>query len=236
MFNEGPRILVLQNSHVEHLGILQESLRHGRIMFDPVQVFCGEVPPDSLDIYAGLIVLGGPQSVYEEEKYPYLRLEKQVVRVALEREMPILGICLGSQILAEALGATVRPGKSFELGWREVTLSSQARLDRIFQAMPPAFVPLHWHGDIYDVPLGAVLLGTSQQTPVQGFAWKGRCYGILFHLEMMEEQIAEMIGEFPSDLMRASVTSTELLSNISDQVRGLKSIANEFFDKWCSLL
>lgn len=114
------------------------------------------------------VVLGGPVGVGDTESYPYLKTELDLVRMRLESRQPLLGVCLGAQMMAHALGSRVYPGKAREIGWGTVSLTGDGRLSplRYLEGVPV----LHWHGDTFDVPSGARLLASTEVTPHQAFA------------------------------------------------------------------
>ncbi len=153
--SRGRSVLVLQHSPVEGLGSFAEVLRERRIGVCLIDAD-SSLPCDALDGAGGVIVLGGPMGVNDGALFPRLIAERELLSRALRRRTPILGLCLGSQLLAAALGAPVRRGPRKELGWYEVTLESGALGDRLFSALPSAFTALHWHGDIFDLPRGAL--------------------------------------------------------------------------------
>jgi GMP synthase-like glutamine amidotransferase len=200
MTHNAKRILVIQHAPDEHLGRIGDVLRNEGVAYDTLRPDLGEAVPAALNSYSGLIILGGPQSVYEEDKYPFLKLEKQLTHDAVTKNRPIFGVCLGSQILAEVLGSRVYAGQSFEAGWKRVILASEIKYDGVLGQLPSVITPLHWHGDVYDLPRGAVPVGSSDATPVQGFAWQERFYGVLFHIEVTLAQVAAMSAAFPEDL------------------------------------
>lgn len=130
-----------------------------------------------------LVVLGGPVGVYDQEDYPFLKDEIDVVRARLLAGRPVLGICLGAQIMAVALGAQVYPGRNGkELGWSALSLT-EAGMRSPLAALAPGQPVLHWHGDTFDLPEGAVLLAGSRRYPHQAFAWGGHALALQFHVE-----------------------------------------------------
>lgn len=135
------------------------------------------LPPH--DEIAGAVVMGGPMNVDEIERYPALATEREWLAEAMEREMPVLGICLGAQLLARALGAEVRPGES-ELGFAPVEISASD--DPLLGGLAPTTEVLHWHGDCFDLPGGAQHLASSELTACQAFR-VGNVWGVLFHPE-----------------------------------------------------
>ena len=129
-----------------------------------------------------LVVLGGPIGVYEDKAYPFIRDELKLLRTRLDAGRAVLGICLGCQLLAQALGGKVYPGRHKEIGWAPLTLTA-AGLDGPLAALADGTPVLHWHGDTFDLPVGAVLLASTNAYPHQAFAW-GQCVlGLQFHLE-----------------------------------------------------
>lgn len=152
-----------------------------------------------------LAVLGGPMGVYEQKQHPHLVDELRLVERALAAGRPVLGICLGSQLLATALGAAVRPSGGLELGWLPVDVAPAGA--RWFG--DEELVALHWHGDVFDPPSGAVPLASSAATACQAFA-HGRALGLLFHLEADVDQVRAMAAAFPDDLRRVGLAAEEL--------------------------
>ena len=230
------RVLVLQHAEPEHLGRIAAALTHEHVEYGYLRPDLGQVVPSSLDGYGGLVVMGGPQSVYEEDQFPYLKAEKTLVRHAVVTNRPVLGVCLGSQILAEVLGSRVRPGGTFEVGWKNVTLSTEATDDPILGHLSKVITPLNWHGDVYDLPPDARLIGSSELTPVQGFASKGRFYGLLFHLETTIEQLTAMVEVFPDDVRRGGMTPSTLIEEAPSRLEALRETGFEVFRRWAALV
>jgi GMP synthase (glutamine-hydrolysing) len=157
----------------------------------------GEALPDHAGV-AGALVMGGPMNVDEVERHPALATEREWLAEAVAREMPLLGICLGAQLLARALGATVRPGEGPEIGFAPVEIHDPD--DPVVGPLAPRADVLHWHGDVFDLPPGATPLASSARTPLQVFR-HGNAWGVLFHPEadtaLVEAWLAEpqMRGE-----------------------------------------
>ena len=129
-----------------------------------------------------LVVLGGPIGVYEDEAYPFIRDELAILRARLDAGRAVLGICLGCQMLARALGGAVYPGGHKEIGWGPLTLTEAGHASPL-AALADGTPVLHWHGDTFDLPAGATLLASTDLYPHQAFAWGQRTLGLQFHLE-----------------------------------------------------
>jgi GMP synthase-like glutamine amidotransferase len=132
----------------------------------------------------GLIVMGGPMGVYEAERYFFLQDEMKLIAEIVRRGQPVLGICLGAQLLAGALGAPIYPGPAQEIGFGTVELTANAREDSIFAALPDPLPVFHWHGDTFGLPEGAVLLAKNANYERQAFRIGRNAYGLQFHVEL----------------------------------------------------
>lgn len=144
-----------------------------------VKPFAGQGLPGH-DEVAGAVVMGGPMNVDEVERFPALVAEREWLAEATRRRIPVLGVCLGAQLLARALGAEVRPGEGPEIGFAPVEVSDPD--DPVLGGLAPSTDVLHWHGDVFDLPDGAQLLASSAQTECQAFR-AGNAWGVLFHPE-----------------------------------------------------
>jgi GMP synthase (glutamine-hydrolysing) len=169
----------------------------GSLEVHTVKPLAGQQLPDH-DEVAGAVVMGGPMNVDEVDRHPELATEREWLAEALRRDVPLLGICLGAQLLARALGVEVRPGKGPELGFAPVEVEDPD--DPILGALAPSTTVLHWHGDVFDLPEGAQCLARSERTGVQAFR-HGNAWGVLFHPEadfaLLEAWLAvpEMVRE-----------------------------------------
>ncbi len=216
--------------------MIADALKRAFIVPDYIRSFDGQPVPKQIGDSAGLIVVGGPQSVYEQDKFPFLRDEILLIEDALRRELPVLGVCLGSQLLAATLGANVYPGRKKEIGWHRVTLSSLAASDGLFNGEPSSLTAFHWHGDIFDLPRGATLLASSALTANQAFRYGKNAYGLLFHLEVALPQVMIMVETFADELQSAGLNGAAIKLNAHTHLSALQKIGQEVFARWVALL
>src|SRR5262249_38707080 len=157
-----PTVLVVQHVACETLGSIEPCLQEAGLTARYIRVQDGDKVPASLGEACGLIVLGGPMSVYDYGQLTHLMQEMRLIGSALAAHRPVLGICLGSQLLAHVLGGKVYPGRQKEIGWHCVKLTDAALLDPLWERAPADFQAFHWHGDIFDLPASAVPLASSE--------------------------------------------------------------------------
>jgi len=184
-----------------------------------------DVIPDNLHRYAGIIILGGPMAVYDN--LPFLLQEQSLIKSAISKNLPTLGICLGSQLIAQAAGGRVYKGKKKEIGWREVSLTPAGRKD-IFRGISSGKQPkvFQWHGDTYDLPSGAQVLAKTDLYP-QAFS-VGSAIGIQFHLEVTKEMIALWMKEYREEIRIEDLKREEILP-MSGDIENLTSMCAQVY-------
>lgn len=229
-------ILVLQHIGCETIGKIEEALKAAGLEARVIYSAEGQTVPREMGEAAGLIVMGGPMSVYEEERYPFLRDEMRLIEKAVEEEKPVLGICLGSQMLAAALGAQVSKGPQKEIGWYPVRLTPSASEDALLHGVPEWFMGFHWHGDRFNLPVGATPLASSEITPIQAFRYGKNAYGFLFHMEVTDPMIREWVRAFNAELEGIRLDGKSILAGISEHLSPLHTVGKKVFGRWVSLV
>lgn len=191
------RVLVLQHIDVEHPGSFRDFMATDGIDWDPVELDAGEpIPP--LDGYAAMLVMGGPMNVWDQGEHPWLVAEKRAIaRWVGELGRPFLGVCLGHQLLADALGGRVQRMAAPEVGLAPVTLTAAAADDPLLAGLASPFEALHWHGcEVSALPADAVVLAGNGACPIQAMRVGRRAWGIQFHVEVTPDTVPEW-GRIP---------------------------------------
>lgn len=186
------KILVLQHVDVEHPGIFRDFFKADGLDWDTVELDAGDALPD-VSAYDLMVVMGGPQDVWQEEKYPWLVVEKAAIRkFVVDLGRPYLGICLGHQLLAAAIGGDVALGKTPEVGILTVKQTQAGQDDPIFRGITDPLDVLQWHGaEVVRLPDEAHVLAASDACRVQAFRYRDRAYGFQFHVEITEQTVSD---------------------------------------------
>lgn len=222
---------ILQHVPFEGPGSILSWLRGAGYDITSTRFFeSAELPdPDDIDF---LVVLGGPMGANDQDDYPWLEEEMRLVRHVAEREMPVLGVCLGAQLIAGALGAAVYPNGHKEIGWFPVRGIPPTR-ESVFR-FPATMDVLHWHGDTFDLPRGAARLAESEACPNQAFQVGRTVMGIQFHLEVTPESARTLVSSCRDELIPSPYVQTE------DQILAAEprqyDVINEIMDEVLSFL
>lgn len=230
-----PTVFVLQHAACESLGMIGSALTASGLNWRGFHAQEGDLVPPEIGTAAGLVVLGGSMGVHDQEQYPFLEEELRLITQAVAQKVPILGVCLGAQLLAFALGAAVRRNDKQEIGWHPVFQTAEAAEDPLWRDVPATWTGFHWHEDIFEAPPGAVLLASSTLTPCQAFCFGSFAYGFQFHLEVTEAIIRDWTAEFAEDLAGAGLSAAPILSRIPKDLPPMQTIAREVFGRWAAL-
>ena len=193
------RVQVFQHVPFEALGAIEPWLAARGAKIGWTRFFADPRIP-ALDSYDWLIVMGGPMSVNDEAALPWLRDEKRAIAAAIDAGKTVLGVCLGAQLIANALGAKVTPGREREIGWFPIERVADPVTHPIARALPARAEVFHWHGETFELPHGALHLARSEACEVQAFVLGPRVVGLQFHLETTSESVAALVRHCPEDL------------------------------------
>ena len=228
-------VLVVQHVPQEPPGAIADALTAAGVSLRLVRPYAGDRVPTELGDARGLVVMGGPMGVYEADRHPFLQGELRLIEAALRADVPLLGVCLGSQLLAAGLGAPVRPSGRQEIGWHEVRLSQAAGTDELWKGVAPDFMAYHWHGDFFELPDGAVSLASSALTTHQAFR-SGRAWGLLFHMEVSRTIVQGMVAAFGEELSRHKIDGQAILAGLDSHLPTLERIGKRVFERWAGMV
>ncbi len=233
----GERYLVFQHVDVEHPGIFRDFMRAEDISWETVELDQGDSIPD-IGAYGALIAMGGPMDVWEEDDYPWLREEKNAIRHAVTvLELPFLGVCLGHQLLADALGGQVGKARQSEIGLMDVALTAAGSESPYFQDMPQAFPSLQWHSaEVLDPPEEAAVLATSPACAVQALSVGKHAFSFQFHVEIIDTTV-DAWGAIPAyrNALEANLGPTGLddfRDATAAHMQGFNRHARTLWDNW----
>ncbi len=225
------KILVVKHAENEGPGSIADFFRNSAWELQTVDLFRGEPLDPALDQVAAVVVMGGPMNVYEEDKYPFLKEENVFIKKVVEQEIPYLGICLGSQLLAKACGAAVIKSPEKEVGWFNVSLTLEAAHDPLLQGVEGPLEVFQWHEDTFTIPEGGILLATAEICKNQAFRCGKNAYGLQFHVEVTSDMIWSWVKGDES--LRNSV---ELLMGAYQRKDILNLQAQKLYSNFSSLL
>ncbi|MEH1840124.1 MAG: type 1 glutamine amidotransferase [Nostoc sp.] len=194
------RIHYLQHVPFEGLASIEHWLTKKDYILSVTKFYNGDSLPSVNDL-DWLIVMGGPMNIYEDDKYPWLTLEKHFIQEAIKKNKIVIGICLGSQLIANVLGSKVYKGQEKEIGWYPIQVTTEAQSYAVFASLPASLTVFHWHGDTFDLPLGAVRLASSEVCANQAFIYEDRVLGLQFHLESTQDSVRQIIENCASELV-----------------------------------
>jgi GMP synthase (glutamine-hydrolysing) len=231
-----PKILVFQHVPYEPLGTLDPLLKEAGFRIRYVNFGRNPEHAPALERYAALIVLGGPMNADQIDSYPNLLAEVEIIRDALDRDMSVLGICLGAQLLAKALGGTVSRNQRREIGWCHVDLTDAGRSDPVLAAFSERQRVFQWHEDGIALPEGVARLASSPESPVQAFRVGEHAYGFQFHLEVDETLIERWLTVPENQAILAAemgrVDPEQIRRQATENIADLKALSRATFSTW----
>ncbi len=231
-----PKVLVFQHVPYEPLGTLDPLLKEAGFRLRYVNFGREPRQRPSLDRYEALIVLGGPMNSDQIDTYPNLITEVEIIREAVARDMSVLGICLGAQLLAKALGGTVSRNEVREIGWYDVDVSAAGRDDPVLSTFAPRQEVFQWHEDGISLPPDAELLASSAASPVQAFRYGEHAYGFQFHLEanlpLIERWLAVPAHQASLREEQGSIDPVQIRRQATTSVAPLERLSKATFSRW----
>lgn len=229
------KILVIKHVDCEGLGIWEKFCREDAVPLEVVSLHRGDPLPPPVH-FEGVISLGGPMNVYQEEAFPFLRMEDRFIREALADRVPFLGICLGGQLLAKAIGGRVIRNAGKEVGWHRITLNEMGERDPLFAGLPESFTVFQWHSDMYHPPTHAVQLASSEACEHQAFRTRGITYGLQFHVEVTPQMIREWTREYelidPDDPHK----TVRMLEESTVECKKLRPLSRQLFENFLAIV
>lgn len=200
--------------------------------YDVTRIYAGEELP-SLESWDWLVIMGGPMSIHDENEHSWLKREKEIIRKAISNDKIVMGICLGSQLIAEALGANVYNNDQKEIGWFPVQWTMEGPSALHLQSLPSELPVFHSHVETFDLPEGAVLIASSKACKNQAFAFGSKVFGFQFHFEMLARNVMEMLDNF-EDEQQASPniqSRTEMLTDLHFHVDQATKVLYAFLNQ-----
>ncbi len=222
------KVLALRHIEFEDLGLIADSLATHAIDHEYADLYAGAQA--NLRGADGLIIMGGPMSANDD--LPYLRQELDLIREAVSAELPVLGVCLGAQLIAKALGARVYRNPVKEIGWYKVQWTEAAARDPLHHDLSGSETVFQWHGETFDLPPRAELLATSEACRQQAYRVGSNIYGLQYHLEVTPHIIADWLQQ---DANCGDVREVATPVDPHAHAQRLKELAAQVFGRWCSL-
>jgi len=202
------KIHYLQHVDFEGLSSIEVMLKEKGHHLSHTCLYKNETLPSISDI-DWLIVMGGPMGIYDDDKYPWLEVEKQFIDEAIKADKIVLGICLGAQLIADVLGAKVYKNSQKEIGWFDINCLPEVNTTILADAIPETVEVFHWHGDTFEIPERATPLFKSNACNNQGFIYANRVVGFQFHLETTQSSAAALIENCRDELDGSQYVQTE---------------------------
>jgi len=239
MATDQPCVLVIRHEECSSLGLLKTAVKDRAMPLRYLDTSKGEVLSEAIADYSHIVVLGGTVSAYEDKAYPFLQYEFKLLETAIAQKIPVLGICLGSQVLAKILGANVYRGKSGrEAGWCEIQLLDAAKTDPLLKDFPPQFRVFQSHQDTFDIPPDCDRLACSSKYPNQAFRYQNHVWAIQFHLEIDENALSDCSTLIAQELVDSQIQDTtieQMLQEAEHYSPSVKPLANSFMTNFLAI-
>lgn len=231
------RCLIVQHAEPEKPYAIGDALEMAGVEVLPCCTYKFEPLPEHINDFEGLVVMGGPMSAMSDEGFASRRKELELLAEAVQLGVPTLGICLGAQLLAKACGGQATPGGAGpEIGWRPMRFSDAAGTDPLVAGVPSELDVLHWHGDTYEPPPGALRLASSSSYPEQAFRIGDSAWGLQFHIEVDEAAVDAFLEAFGQDAVGAGTTPHAIRAATREAIGQLLPHRDEILRRFASLV
>lgn len=229
------RLHAFQHVPFEGLGSIQTWVDRNESEISFTRLFQND-PLPSLSAVSHLIVLGGPMGVHDHRAFPWLEEEKGFIREFIHAGKSVLGICLGAQLVADALGAHVYPNRFAEIGWFPIHKSKDALSDDTAAFLPPSLEVFHWHGDTFDLPDGARCLAHSEACRHQGFYLGDRIIGLQFHLETTPDSMEALLAHCGDELVDSPYIQTaKSMRSVTERFIPNQGVMDALLSQWTAV-
>ncbi len=225
-------IRIFRHINCEGPGYFAEALNHYSIPFELICIDKGDIPPPQIDDVSGLVFMGGPMSVNDD--LPWVRQELDLIKKAVDADLPVLGHCLGGQLIAKALGSTINANPVKEIGWLPVQKIENEQAVNWLNGIPDETTMFHWHGETFSIPDGATAILKSQHCAHQGFVI-GNTLALQCHVEMTIPMVNEWATLYKDELANPSKTVQsyeEMISGLENKVANLQNAADVLYHRW----
>ncbi len=214
----------LQHVPFEGLGSIEAYMNKHAHEVSTTHLYKGDTLPP-IAAFDWLIIMGGPMGIHDERHHPWLEAEKEFIRAAIDAGKIVIGICLGAQLIADALGAKVYKNKHREIGWFDIIRNPELNNTRLSEAIPERIEVFHWHGDTFDIPNGARAVAKSDACAHQGFIFNDRVVALQFHLETTLDSVSELINNCGNELDNSEyVQSKDEILSSSQRLENINKI------------
>jgi len=226
------RIHYFQHVPFEGLGNIEEWIRTRNHELSATRFYAGDSLPKLGEIDS-LIIMGGPMGVYDDKKYPWLAAEKKFIEAAIQAGKKALGICLGAQLIASVLGAKVYPHIHKEIGWFPLRLTGESGEAEVLKGFPPELPAFHWHGDTFNLPVGAERLAETAACRNQAFSYGNDVIGLQFHLDVTRESVGQLIENCAAELVSAPyIQIPQQLLSSADEFEEIRKYMHKLLDNF----
>ncbi len=228
-------VVVLRFSQIEGPGYLGDFLTREGILWTQINVDANDAVPDSISGYSGLVLMGGPMSV--NDNFPWIAQVIDLIRQAIDKNIPVLGHCLGGQLMSKAMGAQITQNPLKEIGWGEVAKVGINPAPGWLGELPPAFEVFQWHGETFAIPDGAVRVLESAFCPNQAWLMNDRHMALQCHIEMTAPMIAVWSEAGADEIRQASASPAvqqpaEMQAMMAEKLENLRTVADALYHGW----